>query len=84
MIVSFGYDQRSVPARAQKVFDVRDLPHAHTDPAFTDRFREITEYAKAHPTETIAIGCKKGQHRSRVLANKVATAARTSVWHLES
>lgn len=84
MILSFGYDKRSAPAGAGKVFDVRDLSHDLSSAPALAKFQEITEYVKAHPSETVAIGCKKGQHRSATLAGKVGAASRTSVWHLDA
>lgn len=84
MILSFGYDNRTAPVGAGKVFDVRDLSHDLSSEPALARYREITEYAQAHPSEIVAIGCKKGRHRSSVLASKVAAATRQSVWHLDS
>lgn len=80
MILSFGYKQGE-PRRAQKVFDVRDLSHDSSSPEFLQKYQEIVDYGRAHPGEHVAIGCDKGSHRSVVLANKVATALRTSVYH---
>ncbi len=81
MIVTFGFDVGAPPARAQKVFDVRDLSHDVDSPEFVARQMEIVEYAKAHPGENIAIGCAKGKHRSKTMGNRVATRARTGVYH---
>jgi len=81
MIVSFGYDTGKPLPRATKVFDVRDLTHAEHDPAFNAKRAEIADYVRAHPHETVAIGCKKGQHRSYRLAEDISRAARTSVHH---
>lgn len=80
VVVSFGYHYGAPTHRIDKVFDVRDLSHDVASKPFLDRFDEIVTYGRAHPGETIAIGCDKGQHRSVVLANKVASALRTSVY----
>jgi RNase adaptor protein for sRNA GlmZ degradation len=79
MVISFGY-RHGVPQRADHVFDVRTLTHDVNAPAFLDTFRNIVEYGRQHPNQTLAIGCEQGKHRSVVLANKVATALRTSVY----
>ena len=81
MIVSFGYATGTPIPRAAKVFDVRDLTHAEHDPAFSAKREEIAEYVRAHPHETVAIGCQKGQHRSYRLAEDLARALRVSVHH---
>jgi len=78
MIASFGYERGGAPARAKKVFDVRDLTHATGSSEFTAREEEITNYAKAHPGEDIAIGCKAGKHRSVVLAERISNRLRVS------
>jgi RNase adaptor protein for sRNA GlmZ degradation len=80
MVISFGFD-KGEPRRTPKIFDVRDLSHDTTAPDFQARIAEIIQYAQAHPGEDIAVGCDKGSHRSRVIANAVATKLRTSVFH---
>lgn len=80
MIMSFG-KKNGLPTRAQKVFDVSDLSHDTGSPEFLSKFQEIVDYGRQHPSESIAIGCEKGKHRSVVLANKVATALRVGVFH---
>lgn len=80
MIVSFGHRYGVPKHRINKVFDVRELTHDEHAPAFLDKFQEIIEWGRAHKGDNIAIGCDKGQHRSVVLANKVASALRTSVY----
>lgn len=82
MIQSFGYKHGPI-VRAHKTFDVRTLTHDTNSPEFAAKRAEIQDYVTSHPGETVAIGCEKGLHRSRVLANQVATAARTSVLHRE-
>lgn len=82
MVMSFGFKNGAPSStRVPKTFDVRDLSHDLHAPAFDDRKQEIIDYVNAHPTECVGIGCEKGQHRSRALANQVATATRTSVYH---
>ena len=81
MIVSFGYATGKPIPRATKTFDVRDLTHAEHTPEFDARREEIEAYVRAHPHETIAIGCQKGQHRSYRLAEDISRAVRTSVHH---
>jgi RNase adaptor protein for sRNA GlmZ degradation len=80
VIISFGFKNGPVQ-RVDKTFDVRDLTHDIGDRGFIERANEIRDYAEAHPNERIAIGCTAGKHRSRALANHVATAIRTSVLH---
>lgn len=80
MIISYGA-KHGVPPRVDKIFDVRTLSHDTTSPAFLDQYRTIVEYGRSCPGATIAIGCEQGKHRSVVLANKAATALRTSVHH---
>lgn len=81
MIVSFGH-QFGVPSlHIDRVFDVRALTHDVDSPEFKAREQEIADYGRAHPTENVAVGCEKGKHRSVVLANRVATTLRTSVYH---
>lgn len=80
MIISFGYDNNP-PPRAHKVFDVRDLTHQTSGPEFDAKRQEILQYVKAHPNETVAIGCKKGKHRSPRLVQDVAAAVRQSYLH---
>lgn len=80
MIISYGH-KHGIPQKVDKDFDVRDLSHDITDATFLQRYREIVDYGRKNPGHTIGIGCEKGQHRSVVLANKAATALRTSVYH---
>ena len=81
MITSFGYKNGDAPKRAAKVFDVRHLTHAVDSSDFKRTESEIVQYLRANPGRDIAIGCEHGKHRSRTLANRVATALRTSVYH---
>lgn len=83
MIFSFGYDGAGPPPGVSKVFDVRELTHNEHDPAFKDAITQMIEYVQAHPKESVAIGCQKGQHRSRVIAHQAAMRLRTSVFHRE-
>lgn len=80
MLISFGFD-KGAPPKAQKVFDVRDLSHDTKSPWFTGRVQEIRDYVKAHPYQTVAVGCDKGQHRSKVIVDRVATELRISKFH---
>lgn len=80
MITAFGYQRGDAPKRADKVFDVRSLTHDTNSGEFLDKQREIIEYGRAHPQESIAIGCEQGAHRSVVLAGKVASALRVSLY----
>lgn len=81
MIISYGHKYGQPDARIKKHFDLRSTTHNTASPEFTDLFRTIVEYGRQHPTEHIGIGCELGTHRSVVMANKVATALRTSVYH---
>jgi len=83
MILSFGYKNGSgrIPHDAT-VFDVRSLTHTEKDPTFIAKAEEIATYGQLHPGQAIAIGCEKGKHRSKVLADKVAQVLRRSVVHL--
>lgn len=80
MIVSFGY-KKGIPGKVEKIFDVRDLTHDESSEEFRRKEDEITQYLAAHPNSNIAIGCEKGRHRSRALANHIATKLRTTVYH---
>lgn len=80
MITAFGYSQGAAPKRVDKVFDVRELTHDTNSDAFKDKQREIIEYGRAHPGDSIAIGCEKGEHRSVVLATRAASALRQSLY----
>lgn len=80
MVISFGH-VKGIPKRVAKTFDVRDLTHDTLSQDFLNEFQRIVDYGRNHPGEVLSIGCEKGKHRSVVLANKVATALRTSVYH---
>ena len=84
MLMSFGYDRRWAPMNAQKVFDVRELTHDTKSPEFQNNRKEILDYVQTHPNELVAIGCKKGKHRSKLLAQDIANTVRTSYLHMES
>lgn len=83
MITAFGY-QHGAPQRVDKTFDVRELTHATSSPEFLDKQREIIEYGREHPQDSIAIGCEKGKHRSVALARKAASALRVSLYLRDS
>jgi len=80
VLISFGFD-KGTPPKASKTWDIRDLSHDTKSPWFTARFQEIRDYVKAHPKETVAVGCDKGEHRSKVMVDRVATELRTSKFH---
>jgi len=76
MVISFGFENRPPHLRPMKIFDVRDLSHDTKSPEFQAKQQEISDWVNEHPYEHCAIGCKKGQHRSVVLARNVAKATR--------
>lgn len=80
MIASFGYDRGPI-TQAHKTFDVRDLPHDPNDPVFKAKIVEILDHAKKNPADIIAIGSSTGKHRAVVVANRVASALTTSLYH---
>lgn len=77
-VISFGYDVSDVP-EADKVFDVRDLPHDLGSPEAQARYADIK--AQSEGANTIAIGCQKGQHRSVALATRLAEDLHASIAH---
>ena len=82
MLLSFGFDNRKgTPSQAVKVFDVRDVSHNPKSPAFVQRVQEITDYVSTHPLTTTAVGCDKGQHRSKVIVDTVSRQLRCSKFH---
>lgn len=83
MITSFGYTTTGPPSRVDKVFDVRSLTHKESDPAFKGAILDIVKYGQEHPGASIAVGCEKGLHRSKVIAHAVASRLRQSVFHRE-
>ena len=81
MLISFGFDKGAPPRNAAKVFDVRDLSHDTNSPWFKARQQEIADYAKQHPLQTVAVGCDKGEHRSKVMVDRVAGLLHASKFH---
>lgn len=80
MLISFGFN-KGLPPKANKIFDVRDLSHDTNSPWFKARTQEVADYVTQHPLQTVAVGCDMGEHRSRVLVDRVATQLRTSKYH---
>lgn len=80
MITSFGYKHDGPPSKAVKVIDVREVGH---DPeSMAAESARIIDDLRAHPVDgMVAVGCKLGAHRSVAIANRVATALKTSVYH---
>jgi len=82
MLVSFGFNKRSAPSSAKKVFDIRDLSHDTKSKWWVARRQEIRDYVKQHPKLTVAIGCEEGVHRSKVMVDQIAQELRISKFHL--
>lgn len=82
--MSFGFDKTGPPKSAKKVFDVRDLSHDVHSPWFRARQQEIADYVRQHPLQTVAVGCDKGEHRSKVMVDNVARLLRVSKFHMGS
>lgn len=79
MIISFGH-ARATPPKADRIWDVRDLPHNFQDPLVKARIDHITRLCLETPGD-IAIGCQWGQHRAPYIAEEVARRLKTSVRH---
>lgn len=80
MITSFGYEHGGPPSKATKVVDVREVGHDQ-DSIAKESARIIDELRTTPAEGLVAVGCKRGAHRSVAIANRVATALKTSVYH---
>lgn len=78
-VISFGYDRRAMPPKADLTIDVRHLGHDMEAPEVAELVNKVVkDYVDG---QTVCIGCQYGKHRSVEIANQIASKLKLRTQH---